>query len=122
MESSDEGMGAGAVMDPAAFAEARLAEDEAEADTGVCGCYDANHAPSCVPTPWKDRALREVAFKRAILAIHGPMPSMYGEPPVCSACWPAPQIATHPLWPCSTVRQMITVWSDHPDYDLEWRP
>lgn len=66
------------------------------------------------------RVLRDVEAKRKILAIHQPHLSDYGEPPTCSACWPEPKIGTHPLYPCSTVRALAAVWSDHPDYRQEW--
>lgn len=48
---------------------AGLDEDEAALSIGHCGCLDANHWPSCVPTPGRDRAVREVEAKRKILAL-----------------------------------------------------
>ena len=111
------------MTDLIAFLTARLNEDEERARRVQAALDNGWNYFDETPTELIDpaRVLREVAAKRAILAIHEPMPSMYGEPPVCSACWPAPQIATHPLWPCSTVRQMIAVYSDHPDYRQEWK-
>lgn len=78
------------------------------------------------------RALREVAAKRVILELHDrvhdcpvvipvPDPSVFdgtlgyvsteyieeGEPDV---------------YPCTTLRQLAAVWSDHPDYRQEWAP
>ena len=74
----------------------------------------ARHSPA--------RVLREVEAKRAIVALHEPLPSSYGEPSVCPSCWPQPWIGTHPLAPCPTMRNLAAVYSDHPDYDPEWSP
>jgi Family of unknown function (DUF6221) len=134
-------------MDIAEFIRARLDEDEAAARAAAgrapgpwVGAFkQVTSEPSSAEisivatTEWSDtshhierwepaRALREVAAKRAILAIHEPLPSVYGEPPVCGACWPQPRPGTHPLWPCSTVRPLAAVYSDHPDYRAEWKP
>jgi hypothetical protein len=68
------------------------------------------------------RVLREVEAKRAILALHEPLLSSYGEPSVCRSCWPQPWIGTHPLAPCPTMRNLAAVYSDHPDYDPSWAP
>ena len=133
------------------FLNARLTEDQAAAYV-VPGagqpCSDCHHAPMRLPKGaqaltcnWvcaacgatcehhtveshgvTARRLREVEAKRAILAVHQPNLSAYGERPCCSACWPEPKIGTHPVWPCSTVRALTAVYIDHPDYDRAWAP
>ena len=72
------------MSDLAAFLNARL--DEGEAAVGPA------------------RALREAAFKRAILAEHR-----------TAAAWSSDN------WPLS-LRLLAAIWSDHSDYDREWKP
>jgi hypothetical protein len=68
------------------------------------------------------RALREVAAKRAVLALHhaalyegrnsdGDERSDY----FCNEC-------DLEKFPCRTVGLLAAVWSDHPDYRAEWAP
>lgn len=77
-----------------AFLGARLDEDEAAAKAA---------GPA--------RALREVEAKRAIAEIHG------ADSDPCDA---------HDAWmrsiSCDTLRYLVAVWSDHPDYRPEWKP
>ncbi len=68
------------------------------------------------------RVLREVEAKRAILAAHPRVESLFTE---CGTCHESEEgwAATVPVqWPCSTVRHVAAVWSDHPDYRAEWKP
>lgn len=67
------------------------------------------------------RVLREVEAGRAVLELHEPLPSTYGEPVTCPTCWPEPRVGTHPLAPCPTLRQLASIWNDHPDYNPAWR-
>jgi hypothetical protein len=72
---------------------------------GVCECInghlaDAAHIARHNPA----RALREVAFKRAILGQYR-----------TAAGWSSDN------WPLS-LRLLAAIWSDHPDYRPEWRP
>lgn len=70
-----------------------------------------------------DRVLREVAAKRAILALH--RPESGGDCSVCSVCltvrdrwkedWPLDP------WPCATLRHLAAVWADHPEFRQEWQ-
>lgn len=72
------------------------------------------------------RVLREVAFKRHILESHYPRRPWAPDAPdgllICAGeeadgdTW---QMATR--WPCPDVRALAAVWSDHPDYDPEWK-
>lgn len=111
-----------------AFAKARLDEEE---PAKVCGCFGVNHWPPCVPQPWKDRIWRELAAKRAVLAEHLPIVSIYGL--TCKRCvsWQdAPLadggetefgIAIPDPWPCLPVRAALAGWADHADCRPEWR-
>jgi hypothetical protein len=73
------------------------------------------------------RVLREVAAKQAILAEHelvpagyrgeGVLPGEYG----CRTC-DVHEGGTDPGGPCKTVRLIVSVWSDHDDYDPAWAP
>src|SRR5258708_2198204 len=104
-------------MDLAGFLTARLDEDEAAANPGRCGCLDVNHIPSCVPTPWRERVLREVAVKRKILALHACEFVRVQQPGVryqCSGC-------SQEWWPCQTLEALADIYSDHPDYDPAWK-
>jgi hypothetical protein len=108
------------VRDLTKFGYARLAEDE-RADWHVYDCAGMDFGDGCgcgVP----ERMRREVAVKRKILALHEPLPSSYGEPSVCPSCWPQPWVGTHPLAPCPTMRHLVAVYSNHPDYRDEWKP
>lgn len=67
------------------------------------------------------RVLREVAAKRAILARHKPLQGVYGS--CCAWCSDdvdAPRL--NKPWPCEDVRDLVTAWSDHPDFSGDWKP
>ena len=100
------------------FLEARIAEDEAEANAAI-----ANYAPDEWDNPtnagnyypadiafWErqtpTRVLAECAAKRAIIEAH----TEAG--PVCMPC--------EHEWPCATIRAVASVYSDRPDYRQEW--
>ncbi len=96
-----------------AFLRARLDEDEAAAGEA--------------------RKLREVAFKRAILAMHEPVPFWGNNPPPRTAqtrenvrAWycdcQCDDGVIEGEYPCETVRHLAAVWSGHPDYRQEWKP
>jgi hypothetical protein len=72
--------------------------------------------------PWPDpaRVLREVEAKRAILAEHG---ARDGNCEICSAV-ASPAAGSSPVmsrWPCRTVRVVMSVYSDYPDFDPQWK-
>jgi hypothetical protein len=73
-----------------------------------------------------DRMLREVEAKRATLAEHNPgYPVTYPEPsgqPTCSVCNEGSWDVEPMPWPCPTVRILAAIWSDHPEFDQEWKP
>jgi hypothetical protein len=78
------------------FLQARLSEDE----------YSATHSGK-LPVPvvnYHQRTLREVAAKRSILR-------RYRDAPVSDAALLL-----------DNVRDLATVYDDHPDYDQAWRP
>jgi hypothetical protein len=108
-------------VDLTEFLTARLDEEE---PAEVCGCLDANHWPPCVPQPWKERERREIAAKRARLAmatrasaeldrLQSDATSSDAERAVAVAC-AAVAIAA--------VNHDAAVYSDHPDYRDEWKP
>jgi Family of unknown function (DUF6221) len=77
---------------------------------------DARHIARWDPA----RVLREVEAKRAVLAEHQSEPMRNVAWNGCKVCrdpsgWPQP-------WPCHTLRHIIAVYSDHPDYQQEWKP
>src|SRR5450755_4162939 len=77
-------------------------------DDGEVAEHIARHDPA--------RVLREVAFKRAILARHTPI-----KPVVGLACaWCSDDVDAgarwHQTWPCPDVRDLAAVYSGHPDY------
>jgi hypothetical protein len=112
-------------MDPAAFAEARLAEDEARAARAKSlrdklddphrqitpdvrdGAEHAWHETTADPA----RALREVEAGRRILERHAACPSGAGYD----------DMFTGP-GPCPDMTDLLTRWAGHKDYDPEWRP
>jgi hypothetical protein len=90
-----------------AFARARLAEEE---PGDACGCLDANHVPPCTPQPWKDRKRREISAIRAIADNYETCATAdrYGPDPA-----PIDHFQDGLEW---ALRQLVTAWSDHPDY------
>jgi hypothetical protein len=65
------------------------------------------------------RVLREVAFKRAILAEHEPEP--WGDPhPGLLRCAQGHGDEYWTPWPCAEVRALTAVYSGRPGYRQEW--
>ena len=66
-----------------------------------------------------DRVLAECEAKRRIVRKHRERPGVTGAdsapPDRCSTC------RSH-RWPCGTLRELASVYADHPDYDPAWRP
>jgi hypothetical protein len=80
-----------------------------------------------------ERMLREVAAKRAILALHEPVPFWGNNPPSRAqqtrdnvrAWYCECQCLDGVIegeWPCGTVRALVSVYSDHEDFNEEWKP
>lgn len=118
-------------MEIAEFISARLAEDQ-KAARGLATRLVASYGVGgpAAAAFWnrfdEDRARREIAFKRAVLADHEPYDC--GEPPVprCRRCasddaYPS-GVAVMEAFPCTTLRQLASVWNEHPDYRAEWAP
>lgn len=106
------------------------------APTGDQAAHIARHDPL--------RVLREVEAKRAILAEHEPAwqavewphdQNGKGDAPVCPRCQNAEHdtpedpgvlpegfVTSYVLAPCPTLLAILSVWSDHPDYDQGWKP
>jgi hypothetical protein len=95
-----------------------VAYDEGAPDEGERE-HLARHDPA--------RVLREVAAKRRVLADHHvPTPGwpFSGWPArACTGCgadrWEEP--LTEDVNGCYELRNLASVWSDHPDYDESWR-
>jgi hypothetical protein len=136
----------------AAFVRARLDEDEATALAALVGPWHVDRHPTQglrimdvagLVVTWTPgfyergdrdasyiarydpaRALRSIAAKRAVLARHRPRP--LGQWPVCANCRPVdpeyPDDTTSARWPCPDLRDLASIWSDHPDYRPEWSP
>jgi hypothetical protein len=115
-----------------AFLAARLGEDEADAKNLAAGegtLALAFAAHSEVPRKLGERLLREVAAKRAILALHR-IEVTFAEsrdndyrpvkiPEVqCFVCGWASDVEGSA---CETLRNLAAVYSEHPDYGQEWR-
>jgi hypothetical protein len=67
------------------------------------------------------RVLREVEFKRAILAEHDPEP--WGEPhPELLRCGQGHGDEYWEEWPCAEVRALAALYDGHPGYRAEWKP
>jgi hypothetical protein len=103
-----------------AFIKARLDEDERYLNS------NRRHL-------WTERPLREVAFKRAILRMHEPVPFWGNNPPPRSRqtagnvkAWycecQCPDGVIEGEYPCDTARILAAVWSDHDQYRQEWSP
>lgn len=128
------------------FLEARIAEDEAVAKVEVDiiaatfgkvpgefeihygwarhtahvenGARGSSFAPGA-PDP--ARVLREVAAKRELLELHYDENPGPGDIHYCGTCH---DYCMHQAedWPCETIRVVASAFSDHPDFNEEWRP
>lgn len=86
-------------------------------DEGVPSDEDAAHIARHDP----DRALRDVAAKRAIVARHKPLSGVGGM--YCAWCSDDTDTASlNWRWPCPDIRDLAAVYSGHPDYRQEWAP
>ena len=67
------------------------------------------------------RVLREVAAKRELLELHYDGNPGPGDIHYCGTCH---DYYKHDAedWPCETVRVLASTFSDHPDFNEEWRP
>jgi hypothetical protein len=114
-----------------AFAVARLDEDASE--SAMPEMLWGETAADNDMDERRERALREVAFKRALLRLHQPEP-FWGNNPlpltertsenaVMHYCeCQCPDGVIEGTYPCETVRLLAAVWNDHPDYREEWKP
>jgi len=138
------------LSDLAAFIAAQLDEDEAAAkaatdmwpvaalavldDPERAGWYPltlaaATHIARHDPA----RVLREVRFKRALMATHQPVPFWGNNPPPLKDQTPervkawycqcqCPDGVIEGTYPCDTAKLIVSVWDDHPDHDQGWKP
>lgn len=114
-----------------AFLKARLDEDEQTARDAEADLRGATWQ-SFADALWKrtdhvdsicdhverhdpSRVLREVALKRYLLELHSPYTDG-----MCSGCTGGPAPFGDVPSPCSHVRAMAAIWSDHPDYNPSW--
>ena len=134
------------------FLLARIAEDEAAAKAAASGeggaRWNAYFIPgegisltvrNKAPEEWEDvrhddttdfiarhdpaRVLRECEAKRKIVEWHKPFDYVHPDYlPSCEGCWEDGGEDGPPLWPCRNVRWAALPYSDHPDYNEEWKP
>lgn len=90
-----------------AFLNARLDEDE-------------RHLKSNAHHLWTKRPLREVAAKRAVIAMHDELWRLYRTFEQAGEPGPISLGRAQGLW--RAVRLVGAVYSDHPDYRPEWKP
>ncbi|WP_327385519.1 DUF6221 family protein [Streptomyces sp. NBC_01207] len=105
--------------DPLTFLETRLHEDSeaARAVSGATGGMVDSLSDRYGPA----RVLREVAAKRRTLDRHTPrrtnVAGKDGRVAKVTICdW------DHDEWPCADVLDLASVYADHPDYQVAWRP
>lgn len=111
-----------------AFLRARLDEDSAAADGLSFACRIPDRIPDFTAAGgpaaerfWGHftaaRAIREVEAKRGILAEHVPAgdPADYDD-------GDAPCSEDEHFWPCGTLRHLAGIYSEHPDFQPEWKP
>jgi hypothetical protein len=128
------------MSDLSEFVAARLDEDERAANGVLFACRDSRQPWPPEQAPGRggpaltaylehfgeDRAIRDVAVKRAILDEHSPTDwTVYGKH-ACSRCRLSDDEAIPDghhwmLWPCPTACAVASTWSDHPDYQPEWK-
>jgi hypothetical protein len=113
------------VSDPVAFLAARLDEDEALANGVINLCRDARYPWPPEQSPGRGgpaltyylrhfsehRQLREVAAKRLMLR---------GHEGVHRCDWGEHRGGNFGI--CQLVQVLVLPYSDHPDYDQEWKP
>lgn len=110
------------------FLEARIAEDEADARVAnegrLLACSKKDHMvindAGFMQTFTPSRVLREVAAKRKIVNDHRVgLWYVYTDDDTraCETCGDSTV-----RWPCATICALAAIYSDHPDFDEEWRP
>ncbi|MFB7359648.1 DUF6221 family protein [Streptomyces gardneri] len=124
-----------------AFLEARLAEEEKDAQAANQGWYGYGPDESIAFIPMEDsrhiarhspaRVLEEIAAKRHILICHRavttdcfvhPDGSPAGPLEVCHTCDANSTDADWPDFPCQTLCFLALPYAPHRDYREEWRP
>lgn len=121
------------VGDLVAFLNARLDEDEQVAhwiadrdEWGGIHVEGPTEVASHINRHDPARVLAEVEAKRAILNEHPPNDVPYAWVK-CSRCVETMSGRYQEDWepqkyPCQTLRILASVYADHPDYDLSWKP
>lgn len=117
------------MSDLVAFLRARLDEDEqtehldrisAEDRAALLADFDVGESPEyALMEVGFGRWMAEVQAKRAILDLHAPLEDAGWV--TCAECFD-PHGTQCPEYPCETVRHLMSVYADHPDYDESWRP
>jgi hypothetical protein len=108
------------------FLEARLAEDAANRDEiHARNCTSLRFLPLPCDCPGPARALRELEAKARIVDEHAPVHPVVLRELVSSSQEGLVILSFCPVCdseepPCSTLRALTSVYSDHPDYRQEW--
>lgn len=99
-----------------AFLTARLDEDEARTKWKPGEVYDGDRPPEPSPFLTREREVREVEAKRAFLrSATDDLWGGFG----CVASGSESQACNVTQ---ETLRALAAIYSDHPDYQQEWRP
>jgi hypothetical protein len=107
------------VMD---FLLARLAADEDAYAEDVrrddAYCYDCYDAASSNYDPV--RLLADVAAKKLIVELHEPIVYIERFGLTCGLCLDVDDREHTYQWPCNTIKALISIYADHPDFDPAW--
>jgi hypothetical protein len=119
------------------FLLSHIAEDEAVAREAIAMREAVHYAdPKTATRPdydfqaWPDigvpavivgpeRVLRECEAKRQVIGRH--KPEAFFDAPDDSFCGHCQEGGNRGLFPCPDLRTLATIYSDHPDFDPEWR-
>jgi hypothetical protein len=95
------------------FVEARIAEDEVNIEGDWAAGDGGLHI---ISTPMHDRMVAQCAAMRKIVELHALEPDEVDV--FCATCG---TFFDHPVdWPCETIRALVSIYSNHPDFDPAW--
>lgn len=124
----------------AGFIASRLDEDQRAADAVLFACRDSRQPWPPEQAPGRggpaltaylkhfseNRALRDLAAKRAILELHKLVYTDFidrdGEDRTSGDCDECDTGGFADNWPCTTLRHLAAIWNSHADYRAEWAP
>lgn len=117
------------MTDLAEFLLARIAEDEANWRAVLDREREGTPATLVHGEHWATRVLAECSAKRKIVERHKPVRSWSGGALQCEHCADLCHSRSglgcedpDAPYPCPDIRDLASVYADHPDYREEWRP